>query len=457
MPSPTIARLNVEVKFLDADFRTYPCPRCGTDSPRHDGDVRHAIDLGIDHPIVLQIKVGVYRCPRCRKKPSFRTPLDFLDKHCIYVKRCRQKLVESIDLDKLPICLAVKRLDRDFHVAPARSTGWRWYREAAPDDAVVAEYQHLVAASFSGVISVDEVYDGQYAILCARDPITGRTLAYELSESMNQERVIAFFQKLAAIGIQPEVAVTDGSNLYPKALQAVWGAVRHQLCRFHWTKEIVSEVAKGVREYRKTLPRSEKRRKRGRPTTDEAPARGQAKSEQAARDEIRKGRFLFGARRENLDEVQKKRLAGLVARHPELGIMRAFMDDFYGIFDGKPRPSTAKDRRRHLIAKAEYAASPYLAGALKVLKDEKKFDKVALYLRYKNLNSTSDDVERDNRGFRKRQKTHYRFRSRASLEALLRRRLLEAGAPATAERLRRRFGNPNWVKNKLNKVTKKAA
>jgi uncharacterized protein (UPF0212 family) len=67
----TIARLNVEVKFIDVDFRSYPCPRCGTESPRHDGAVRHALDVGLEHPIVLQIKVGCYRCPRCRKGRNF--------------------------------------------------------------------------------------------------------------------------------------------------------------------------------------------------------------------------------------------------------------------------------------------------------------------------------------------------------------------------------------------------
>ena len=73
MSKPMIARLHVDIKMLDADFRSYPCPRCGTESPRHDGAVRHAIDIGLDRPVVLQIKVGVYKCPRCRKRPSFRT------------------------------------------------------------------------------------------------------------------------------------------------------------------------------------------------------------------------------------------------------------------------------------------------------------------------------------------------------------------------------------------------
>jgi hypothetical protein len=63
--------------------------------------------------------------------------------------------------------------------------------------------------------------------------------------------------------------------------------------------------------------------------------------------------------------------------------------------------------------------------------------------------STSNDVERDNRGFRKHQKAHYRFRSKESIQILLDRRLVSAGPPITAEQLKRRFGNPNWIKKKV--------
>lgn len=443
-----IARLNVEIKFIDADFRSYACPRCGTESPRHDGAVRHALDVGLDFPIVLQIKVGCYRCPSCRKKPNFRTPLAFLGPRHRFVGRARRKLAESVELDKMPISLAVARLDRDFHVPIAGSTGWAWHRESTPTNAAVADYQHLVAASFSGVLSVDEVYDGQYAILCARDPLNNRTIAYEMGETMNQQVVTAFFRQLDALGIQPEVVVTDGSNLYPKALKAVWAAARHQLCRFHWTKDIVSEVVTGIRTYRDALPKPQKRTKRGRPAASEATTQQTATTEQSAKDEVRKGRFLLVMRQENMDEAQQNRLKDLLAHHPPLAVVRRFMNDFYGIFNGKPRPSTANERRLLLLGNPVYAASPLLTEARKTLQDDGKFQKVALYLHFKNLNSTSNDVERDNRGFRKIQKAHYKFRTKESREALLKRRLVKAGPPPTPEQLQRRFGNPDWIKRK---------
>lgn len=443
-----IARLDATIKVLDADFKSHPCPRCGTESPRRYGTIRHAIDIGLDGPILLQIQLGVYRCPRCRKKRNFRTPLPFIEPGNRYVNRCREKLVDSVVLDQMPISRAAKRMARDFNIAIVPSTAWQWYQDGRPGAAEIDEYEHLVVASFSGVLCVDEVYDGGYAILCARDPIAKRTIAYELCEKMNQEVVTGFFRGLKALGIAPEVTVTDGSSLYPKAIKEVWEACKHQLCRFHWTRDIVKEVIKGVRDFRESLPKPAKRPKRGRPSRAEAAAQEQAEAQQSARDEIRKGRFLLVANPENLDEERRQRLAILVEHQPVLGTVRSFMDDFYGIFKGKPRASEADWRRRCLVSKAEYQNCPILAPALAILADKAKFEKVTVYLGYQNLNSTSNDVERDNRSFRKRQKTHYRFRGKVSLQVVLDRQLLRDGPPTGAEHLKRRFGNPNWTKRR---------
>ena len=94
-----------------------------------------------------------------------------------------------------------------------------------------------------------------------------------------------FFGRLRAMGIDPEVAVTDGSSLYPKVIKEVWEACKHQLCRFHWTRDVVKEVIAGVRYYRESLPKPSKRSKKGRPSKEEAAAQAQATEQQSARDE----------------------------------------------------------------------------------------------------------------------------------------------------------------------------
>lgn len=440
MSNIKIARLNVQIKLLDASFKSYACPRCGTDSPRYASALRHAVDVHLDHPVLLQIKVGCYRCPVCRTTPCFRTPLDFLGRRHLFVTRARQKLVEAIELDGMAIGKAVKRLKRDFHVTIAPSTGWEWHRAAAPSSAELCEYEQLVVKSFSGVLVVDEVYDGGYAILCARDSITHRTVAYQLSSEMNGAVMTGFLQSLKDIGIHPEVLVTDGSALYPKALAAVWKSCKHQLCRFHWVKDITGQVVAGIRDYQKSLPKPEKRAKGGRPTRNETRKQKKAAAQQAVRDGVRKGRFLFVTRPENLDDQAKKRLDTLVADHPTLAVIRAFMVDFYGLFDGKPRPKEAKRRWLALTSNADYQACSQLAGALQSVANEKSFDKVCVYLSYDNLNSTSNEVERDNRGFRRRQNAHYRLRSEQSIRVMLDRRLLREGPPQGGERLKKRFG-----------------
>ena len=58
------------------------------------------------------------------------------------------------------------------------------------------------------------------------------------------------------------------------------------------------------------------------------------------------------------------------------------------------------------------------------------------YIDFENADKTSNHVERENREFRKRQKSHYRMRSRASLRALL--ELLTARRPVPPEPVRLR-------------------
>ena len=230
-------------------------------------------------------------------------------------------------------------------------------------------------------------------------PLTKRTVAYQLCEEMNGQVMTAFFASLKDIGIEPEVLVTDDSSLYPKSLAAVWAKCRHQLCRFHWVKAINSEVMRGIRDYRESLPKPEKRSGPGRPSNKEIKKQQKAAAARSTRDEVRKGRFLL-----------------------------------------LTRPEEAKRRWAALVANTAYTACSYLAGALKPLSDEKKFDKVCVFLGYANLNSTSNEVERDNRGFRKRQNTHERLRDATSTQVMFDCRLLRAGAPRATERLRKRFG-----------------
>jgi hypothetical protein len=58
-----------------------------------------------------------------------------------------------------------------------------------------------------------------------------------LEQDPNPEDMIAFFRSFQAALQARQLTVkgitTDGSTLYPAAIQAVWGDLPHQICEFH--------------------------------------------------------------------------------------------------------------------------------------------------------------------------------------------------------------------------------
>jgi hypothetical protein len=102
----------------------------------------------------------------------------------------------------------------------------------------------------SGVLCIDEVYQGRLALLLAVDPAGpagDRLVGYQLVHGkVGQADVAAFLWRLEQMGIQPAEVVTDGSGLYPAVLAAVWPAAVHQLCLFHETRAVTRAVQQVV-------------------------------------------------------------------------------------------------------------------------------------------------------------------------------------------------------------------
>ena len=59
---------------------------------------------------------------------------------------------------------------------------------------------------------------------------------------------------------------TDGSTLYPAAIQAIWGNLPHQICEFHILKDLNLAILRAVAQVRKQLTAEQPKLKRGRPT-----------------------------------------------------------------------------------------------------------------------------------------------------------------------------------------------
>ena len=74
-----------------------------------------------------------------------------------------------------------------------------------------------------------------------------RRLAYQVLErNPTREDIQALFERFKAAlderGLRVRGVTTDGSELYPEPIAKVFPGARHQLCKFHVLKEIVSSV-----------------------------------------------------------------------------------------------------------------------------------------------------------------------------------------------------------------------
>jgi hypothetical protein len=218
---------------------------------------RTAIDLDLDQPVLLRVTVSVHQCRPCRH--FFRAQPPFLRPDAAYTNRVVATAVQSVYADGMAFGRVAARLARDFWVRPSEATirGWCRAYAAGPEVAGAAEdYQRWVVEGFSGVLCIDEVYQGRLALLLAVDPAGpdgDRLVGYQLVQGkVGQADVARFLEHLDRLGIRPAEVVTDGSGLYPAVLAAVWPAAAHQLCLFHETRAVTQAVQQVVWQVTRT-------------------------------------------------------------------------------------------------------------------------------------------------------------------------------------------------------------
>ncbi len=215
-----------------------------------------AIDLNLDHPVLLAITVSVHYCPGCHH--YFRVQPPFLRPDAIYTNRVVRTAVQSVYQDGMAMRRVGQRLGRDFWVQPSESIIRQWCRTYQATFDFETDYQPWVVSEFSGILCVDELYQDKLALLLAVDPAApegDRLVGYQLvSGSVTADEVEAFLSRLKAAGIAPAEVITDGSSLYPGVLAKVWPQAVHQLCLFHETRRVTGAVMKLINAVRRNLP-----------------------------------------------------------------------------------------------------------------------------------------------------------------------------------------------------------
>jgi transposase len=251
--SPAINTTACRIRRVRYSYLRARCQLCGRFAPRVWETSRTAIDVGLDGPVFLLITVGVHHCRHCERR--FRAQPPFLRPGAIYTERVREKAVLSVYEDGMAIRRVSERLARDFWVRPSEAMIRRWCHEYAQSLDFAGDYQNRVVEEFSGILCVDEVYQGELALLLAVDPAIpdgDRLVGYQLIHGeVNRKKVEDFLARLRQAGIEPEQVVTDDSPLYSKTLKEVWPQATHQLCLFHESRLVTGEIYKAMRTLRK--------------------------------------------------------------------------------------------------------------------------------------------------------------------------------------------------------------
>jgi transposase len=233
-----------------------PCDRCQQIATRFSTAERVAIDLDLDHPILLLITVSVHFCSRCQH--YFRAQPPFLRPDASYTNRVVATAVAAVEQDGMAMRRVPERLARDFWVRPSEASIRQWCRAYRTRFDFVTDYQPWVVQGFSGVLCVDEVYQGQLAFLFAVDPAApdgDRLIGYQLIQGdVDAAAVERFLVRLRDTGIHPDEVITDGSSLYPTVLTKIWPTAAHQLCLFHETRHVTRAVLDVIQAVRRTLP-----------------------------------------------------------------------------------------------------------------------------------------------------------------------------------------------------------
>lgn len=243
------------------------------------------------------------------------------------------------------------------------------------------------------------------------DNQTFKRLFYQvLDHDPNQGDVIAFFQRfqqvLQARQLVMRGLTTDGSPLYPAAIQAVFGALPHQICVFHILKDLNQAIVRAVAQVRKQLAAQQPKLGRGRPSGAKRKLAQQRQRLQQKIADLFEYRYLFVQR--HLTPTERTTLQRITRGLPHLRILREIAEQVYQLFDRRCRTATALTKLTQLRQRVQRFTE--LRQVLKGLCSA-NVEKALTFLDNRLLGTTSNAVERGNRRYRKMQQSVYRVRT----------------------------------------------
>jgi transposase-like protein len=366
----------------------------------------------------LEITCGEYAA-RCRCRTTFRNSPAGVPAKAKYDDRVRGLVLDRLIKDGMSVERALESIRREFLLDLSTGFVYDVLRDHAAE-LDMAAHRREVLERFSGALCVDELHLGRFTLLLATDPLGDRPVAFALVDKNDQGHMRRFLRNLKNWGLNPDVVVTDGSNLYPAVLAELWPDADHQLCVFHVIKDINKLILDAVRRMRTAMDRrgeagrKKKRGRKGAKSKAAAARRGMTVKEKA--HFIFKHRHLIVKRRENLAESERDDLTRMLEDLPELSTLRRFADRIYWLLDTPKDLHQAGCRRSAILRDPAFRAVPELVKAMEQVAGE-EFPKLMAYLSNPATRRvrTNNHVERTNRMFRFLEKVRYKWRRRRTL------------------------------------------
>jgi transposase-like protein len=411
----------VEVRYVQVRCcaKTAPCPTCGKRGRRKQVlPTRLVRTIAYKQVVYLEIAAAEYhaKCGCCK---TFRSHPGGVGPRCHYDNRVREAVLARLVEDGMSIQSLIKAMKRDFLLDLSEGFVYDCLHRRV-EELDMAEYRQWTLEHFGGILCVDELHLGRYALLLATDPLGDFPVAFALVEKNDQAHMRRFLENLRRHGFSPEVVITDGSDLYPAVLAELWPTARHQLCVFHIQQDINDHVLDAVKRLRRELSRRGnrgRRRKRGRPSRAARAYRKRRKKTLKEKAHfVMKNRYLLVMREEKLSDPQRKRLRQMFEYLPGLRTLRTFIRRTHALLELDQSEHQAWCRRAALVANRTFQDVPELAKALAML-EPARFAKMVAFLKSpvaKRIR-TNNHVERANRKLRYYEKVRYKWRRRRAI------------------------------------------
>lgn len=399
----------------------YKCPYCGVKAKRLRKWIKTYRDIEYGREAYLEITYGGYECQGgCGK--YFVGQTRWAAKRAKYTYAVRDAVIDGLVRDRMSYLRLCRRMQEDFLLDMSLSTMFRWFNEAAEQPDFFRRFEKWSSAQFSGVVCIDEVYEGKMRIFIATDCLNDLPLCYMLSDKADEQALEQFLAMLDERGIKPVVAITDGSPLYKASLREHWQGLEHQLCIFHILKGFNKVIVDEVRAIRRRLARQAnkgRKRKRGRPSKQAAYQRTRATSKKEEAKYIYDHQFLLVKKRCHWSKEDRKAFNRLCRIEASLRTLRELVERFHGLFERDISKQQARCRRTRLLNNPAFQRLGCFAKISRIISKE-LFEKMIVFLGYENVDRTSNHVERTNRTFRMMQKTRYKRRTVRTIDNAMR-------------------------------------